>query len=62
MERKRQKTHRVEASASKLDEVAEWKDWVAVCGIYIKGLRDLSYYWHLLALVIGVAVGHSGPN
>ena len=27
-ERKKQKTHKVEAYASKLDEVADWKEWV----------------------------------
>jgi len=38
-ERKKQKTHKVEAYASKLDEVADWKEWVAVSGIWLKGLR-----------------------
>lgn len=37
--RKRHKNHKVEAAAYKLDEVAEWKDWSAVSGVWVKGLR-----------------------
>lgn len=38
-QRKRHKTHTVEAFSQKLDEVAEWKDWAAVTGLWVKGLR-----------------------
>ena len=40
-QRKRHKTHKVQAIASKLDDVAEWKDWSAVAGVWVKGLRSL---------------------
>ena len=40
-ERKRNKCHKVEASAEKLDEVAQWREWCSVAGIKLKGLRPL---------------------
>ena len=38
-ERKRHKTHKVEAAAEKLDECANWKPWAEVSGITVKGMR-----------------------
>ena len=39
--RKKHKTHKVQATAAKLDEVADWKQWVSVVGLHLKGLRTL---------------------
>lgn len=40
--RKRNKTHKVEAAAAKLDETANWREWGSVVGVYVKGVRILA--------------------
>ena len=38
--RKQQKVSRVDCEAYQLDEAAQWKDWVSMLGIRVKGLRS----------------------
>lgn len=55
-QRKRHKNHKVEASAAKLDEVAEWKDWAAVAGVWVKGLRHSEKeYKFFFSQVVGIS-------
>ena len=39
--RKRRKVSQIDCRAYKLDEAADWKAWVAMLGVRVKGLRHL---------------------
>ena len=61
LERKRHKSDaaRVDFQAYKLDQVAPWKEWVAMLGIRLKGLRSLAKLKHFFAFQLKLTFGES---